>query len=188
MASLNDLIASDRERGFEEFVRAYQHRVFAYALAITGHHDAADDIAQESFLRVHRAFGRYPTERIRELPLTRWMFKITLNVARNHARSRRSRARLYDSERRDMLTRPLLAPGADEEAEKKRVQREVARFIAMLPPHHAEAVTLRWVMDLSYQQASEVLGRPVGTVKSDVHRGLAGLRRLIQEHNRGMEI
>jgi RNA polymerase sigma-70 factor (ECF subfamily) len=188
-ATLANLLACDRDRGFEELVRAYQHRLFAYCLVLTGHHDEADDVAQDTFLRAYRAFGRYPPERIRELPLQPWLHKIALNLVRNRVRDRHAFRRKHDAEAREAAIRgPVTARATEDEAESRRVMRELGSLIAKLPPSQRDALVLRWVQDLSYVQAAEVLDRPVNTVKSDVHRGMAALRESIKNHDRGIEL
>jgi RNA polymerase sigma factor (sigma-70 family) len=186
-ASLPSLLVREPDRGFEELVRTYQHRVFAYALALTGHHDVADDVAQDTFVRAYRALRRYSAEQIERLSLSPWLHRITLNLVRNRARDRQAFLRKHDAERAELASGPGAAPGADHEAEGRERQRALTRLVASLPPHHRDAVVLRWVQGMSYAEAAEVLGRAEGTVKSDVHRGLATLRRLIAEQSEVLE-
>lgn len=185
---LPHLLAREPERGFEALVREYQHRLFAYAVALTGHHDVADDVAQETFIRAYRALAGYRPEQIQGLALSPWLYRIALNLVRNRARDRQAFERKHAAEGRELETRGRrVGPGADEEADSRRRQEELASLIASLPPNHRDAVVLRWVQGMSYAEAAEVLDRPQGTVKSDVHRGLATLRHLIEDGNRGAE-
>jgi RNA polymerase sigma-70 factor (ECF subfamily) len=68
-------------------------------------------------------------------------------------------------------------PGPEGQALNRAAMRELARHLSELPKPHRSAVVLRFVQGLSYQEAASLLGQPEGTVKSNVHRGLAALRR-----------
>ena len=107
-----------------------------------------------------------------------WLYRITLNVVRNRLR------------RRQVPRAPLEAagtqasqdsPGPAASAERSETRRELTAALAALPRRYREAVLLRHVEDLSYPEAAAVLARPVGTVKSDVHRGLAQLRAALHD-------
>src|SRR5215212_9426715 len=82
-------LAADLDGTFEALVRAYQDRLFAFGLRLTGSPRDAEEIAQDAFVRAYRALTRYPAEQIRTLKLRAWLFQVTVNVARNRARTRR---------------------------------------------------------------------------------------------------
>jgi RNA polymerase sigma-70 factor (ECF subfamily) len=83
---LSALLATDLDRYFEQLLLAYQHRLYAFALRLTGNAQDAEDIVQEAFLRAHHALKNYPSSRIQSLHLLHWLYKIALNVFRNHMR------------------------------------------------------------------------------------------------------
>src|ERR1700716_3619674 len=87
-ADLKETLAGDLFAGFEALVHAYQHRLYAFGLAMSGEPADAEEIAQDTFLRAHGALRRYPPERIRELKLSGWLHQIALNVFRNRVRRR----------------------------------------------------------------------------------------------------
>lgn len=152
---------------FEAVVTEHQNHVFNFALGLTGSRADAEDLAQEAFWRAYRATSDWPAER----PL-RWrpyLLKITLNLQRNRARARKNIVHLNGSE-------PSAGAGPEETAIARTRTRAVLSRIQSLPRHYREAVLLRYAHDLSYDEISSVLGRPLGTVKSDVHRGLALLK------------
>ena len=128
-------------------------------------------MAQEAFVRAYRALRRYPPERVRELRLRPWLARIALNVGRNEIRSRRSHDALDEAGE-------VAAPGAGplRIAERNDERRMWARLLSGLPERYRLAVALRYVDELSYPELAETLGRPLGSVKSDVHRGTALLR------------
>jgi RNA polymerase sigma-70 factor, ECF subfamily len=158
------------ERLFERMVCEHQNRVFAFGLALTGNRHDAEEVAQDTFLRAYRALVTYPPDRIRELKQKAWLHRIALNVVRNRARGVRPRlVELNGSE-------PDRALGPEDGVLLKMEMDELASRVAGLPARYREAVVLRHVQELSYQEAADALGQPVGTVKANVHRGLKMLR------------
>jgi RNA polymerase sigma-70 factor (ECF subfamily) len=158
------------ERLFERMVHEHQDRVFALSLALTGNRHDAEEVAQDTFLRAYRALVTYEPDRIRELKQRAWLHRIALNVVRNRVRGVRPRlVELNGSE-------PDHALGTEDGALLKIELDALAVRVAGLPPRYREAVVLRHVQELSYQEAAHALGQPVGTVKANVHRGLKLLR------------
>jgi len=158
------------ERVFERLVRDNQDRVYAVSLALTGNRHDAEEVAQDTFMRAYKALATYPPERVRELKQRAWLHRITVNVVRNRVRGVRPRlVELNGSE-------PSSASGPEEDVIRKLEVDALASRVAGLPPRYREAVVLRHIHELSYAEAAEALGQPVGTVKANVHRGLKMLR------------
>jgi RNA polymerase sigma-70 factor, ECF subfamily len=158
------------ERLFERMVHEHQDRLFAFGLALTGNRHDAEEVAQDTFLRAYRALVTYEPERIKELKQKAWLHRIALNVVRNRTRGVRPRlVELNGSE-------PDKALGPEAGALLKMEIDSLARRVACLPTRYRDAVVLRHVQELSYEEAADALGQPVGTVKSNVHRGLKLLR------------
>jgi RNA polymerase sigma-70 factor, ECF subfamily len=158
------------EHVFERMVQDHQDRLYALGYALTGNRHDAEEVAQDTLLRAYRALVRYPPERVRELKQRAWLHRIAVNVARN--RHRRSGPRMVELNGSEQDA----APGPETRALQRLELDGVAAALACLPERYREAVVLRCVQDLSYAEAAEVLGQPVGTVKSNVHRGLRLLR------------
>jgi RNA polymerase sigma-70 factor (ECF subfamily) len=157
-------------------VNEHQHRVFALSLALTGNRHDAEEVAQDTFLRAYRALVTYSPDRIRELKQKAWLHRIALNVVRNRVRGVRPRlVELNGSE-------PDHTPGPEAGALLKADIDALAVRVAALPARYRDAVVLRHVQELSYEEAADALGQPVGTVKSNVHRGLKLLRGDEDDH------
>ncbi len=173
-------LASDLDGAFEALVRAYQDRLYAFALRLTGSPRDAEEIAQDAFVRSYRALARYPADRIETLKLRAWLFQVTVNVARNRVRVRRLAETPLGSPdgTRDVLAdRPDdLHEAPEQAAERQDEQARLAAIVATLPERYRAAVVLRHVQGLSYPEIAAALGQPTGTVKSNVHRGVAALR------------
>lgn len=164
------------ERVFERMVREHQHRVYAVGFALTGNRHDAEEVAQDTFLRAYRALATYPPGRIRDLKQKPWLHRIAVNVVRNRVRGAKTRTtELNGSEPDD-------APGPESQALQRAAMDDLACRLAGLPPRFREAVVLRHVHEMSYEEVAEALEQPVGTVKSNVHRGLRLLRG--EDHDR----
>ena len=164
------------ERLFERMVNEHQDRVFALSLALTGNRHDAEEVAQDTFLRAYRALVTYSPDRIRELKQKAWLHRIALNVVRNRVRGVRPRlVELNGSE-------PDHTPGPEAGALLKADIDALAGRVAALPARYRDAVVMRHVQELSYEEAADALGQPVGTVKSNVHRGLKLLRGDEDDH------
>ena len=181
--SLTARLAVDLDGAFEQLVLAHQDRLFSIALRLTGDPHDAEEVAQDAFVRAYRAFAGYDGERIRGIHLRPWLATITVNLARNVGR----RARTRPSE----ATLPEAAVPADDprmRPEALVVRRESARrwagLVRELPERYRIPVVLRHVDDLSYPEMAEVLGRPQGTLKAQVHRGLVMLRAALDAAER----
>jgi len=167
-AALIGRLSADLDGAFPVLVEAHQDRLFTIALRVLGNRSDAEEAAQDAFVRAYRAIAGYPAERIRELRLRPWLATIVLNVCRNRVRVRRVATT-------ELAFEPAAEPAADPFS--SRHGREVwAALLATLPPTQRVAVVLRHVDGLSYTEMAEALGRPEGTVKAQVHRGLAALR------------
>jgi RNA polymerase sigma-70 factor, ECF subfamily len=173
-------LARDLDTHFEDLVVCFQDRLFGFALRLLSSSRDAEEATQDAFVRAYRALQGYAPERRRELHLRAWLFQIVLNVVRNRVR----RARLAETPIDAELETVLPANVADEQPEIAAVRsertRDLARALATLPDRYGAAVSLRHVHGLSYEEAAEVLGQPVGTTKSDVHRGLRLLRESLE--------
>lgn len=172
MDDLSARLATDLDGSFVELVCEHQDLVFGVALRVVRDGASAEDIAQEAFVRAYRALKRYPQQQIEELKPRPWLARIALNLARNHVRSLKFHSDLEAAAEYV----PSTTDGPVKLSERRDDRRMWARLLGGLPDRYRLAVALRHVDGLSYEELSETLGRPVGSVKSDVHRGVALLR------------
>ena len=173
MDDLPARLANDLDGCFGDLVRAHQDLVFGVALRVVKDGASAEDVAQEAFVRAYKALRKYDTQRITQLKPRPWLAQIALNLARNHVRA----ARDYDDIDDETTPQiPSREEGPVKLAERRDDKRMWAQLLAGLPAKYRMPVALRHVEGLSYEELSEALGRPVGSVKSDVHRGVALLR------------
>jgi RNA polymerase sigma factor (sigma-70 family) len=174
-------LARDLDGSFEALVVAHQRLVFGLALRVVADRADAEEVAQDTFVRAYHALAGYEAERVAAMRLRPWLAQIALNLARNRVRRRPPPHRpLEDGDGQPLA---VAAPAAAEPAElaERRVERDRwAGLLAGLPRGQREAVVLRHVEGLPYAEVAEILGRPVGTVKTHVHRGVRQLRERLE--------
>ena len=182
-------LADDLDRAFEALVVGHQDRLYTIALRMLGDRGDAEEAAQDALVRAYRALATYDGERIRELRLRAWLTTIVLNRCRSVATRRTTRGPRPISIDGDParpiaeLESPAAAAPAEVAERHSERDRWAARLMA-LPLAYRTAVVLRHVDGLSYPEVAEVLGRPEGTVKAQVHRGIAILRTMLESERR----
>jgi RNA polymerase sigma-70 factor (ECF subfamily) len=138
---------------FEDLVRQYQGDVWRFAHHFTRDRTLADDVTQEAFLRAFRFLGGFRGDS----RFTSWLFRIARNCAMDQLRVRKTNL--------ERESRAPLGPTSDPQA---RVELHAA--LDAVTPDHREPFLLVEVFGLSYQEAADVLGVRVGTIKSRMHR------------------
>jgi RNA polymerase sigma factor (sigma-70 family) len=169
-------LVHDLDTGFIEMFETYQHVVFSTALRICGRWADAEDVTAESFLRAYRALSGYRRDQVLALRPRSWLLTIALNLWRNQQRDA-ARRPVYEPWEQ-ALDPPDSRPGVADTVGLRETERELAALLAVLPPDQRAAVVLRHVVELPVAEIATVLGRPAGTVKSDISRGLRRLREL----------
>ncbi|MEA3503469.1 MAG: RNA polymerase sigma factor [Actinomycetota bacterium] len=176
---LTNRLASDRDRAFPDLVKALQDGIYSGALQFTRNRQDAEDVTQETFVRVYRTLESYDEDRIRDLQLRPWVWTITLNLCRNLSRTakRHPEAPLVD-DRIDRTTDTAGEAAANVDLAAWRLR------LASLTDPQRTAVVLHHVVGLPYGEIAESTGRSESTTRSDVRRGLARLRTLLEEEMR----
>jgi RNA polymerase sigma-70 factor (ECF subfamily) len=189
--SLSADLAADLDAAFEGMVRTFQDRLYSFAHRLCGNREDAEEVAQDSFVRAYRALKTYPAERIRALSLQAWLYRITLNVARNKWRGKRVRLVSLENGGADgeAARRAWEAPDAagrrpDSRLEQEQDRAGLASLVATLPERYRAALILRYVEGLRLEEVAAILKQPLGTAKSNVHRAVNLLRRAITDSRR----
>ena len=151
-----------------DLVERHYRELYRYAFSVLREERAAEDAVQDAFERAFSALGRYSEERLRAMKLRPWMYRITLNVARNRLRRRREVP----------VEDPSVVGGAASDEDREAVM-DVLAGLGKLPERQRVAVTLRYLQDMPYAEISGVTGWPEGTAKTLVRRGLMRLRSLM---------
>ena len=164
---------------FEPLVRRYERRLFGYFLNLVEDPATAADLAQETFVRVYRAAGRYQESGKFES----WLFRIAANLVRSRQRRPDQRMPHLSLEEAPAGARELASHGRearpDEAAWRAELRDALQKALPRLPFVFREAVLLRDVEGRSYREIAEMLGVEEGTVKSRAHRGRKHLKELL---------
>lgn len=162
-----DLRDTEPDREFRDFYGAQATRLKRLALALTADPREADDLVQEALLRAYRSWSR-----IREEDPGPYVRRTLANLHRNSLR------RKVVERRHLRVVKAEVAPSHDDGVEHTL---RVAAALRHLSPIQRAAVILRYYDDLSQADIARILDRPIGTVKSDLHRALRRLRPLLDE-------
>ena len=182
-------LADDLDSAFEGLVLAHQDRLYTIALRMLGDRGDAEEATQDALVRAYRALASYDRARIGQLRLRPWLTTIVLNRCRSVGARRATRGPRPISIEGD-ADRPVVEPEAPDGAtptavaERHAERERWAVRLAALPMAYRTAIVLRHVDGLSYPEAAEALGRPEGTVKAQVHRGIALLRTMLEAESR----
>ena len=162
-----------------ELVGRHHAELYRYARVLLRDAPAAEDAVQEAFSKAFAALGRYSGERIKALRLRPWLYRITLNVARDAWRDGRRREVSVAGGPGENDGRPEVVPGVtgvDREA-----WMDVVAVLGRLSERQRVAVSLRYLEDLPYAGISAATGWPESTCKTLVRRGLGRLGALLSE-------
>ncbi len=159
------VVSGDRG-AFDQVMREHEDRVFAVCLRVLGDREAALDAAQDTFLTVFRKAGQFQGNSA----LGTWIYRIAVNTCYDQIRRAKRRPVESIPEHIDPSD-----PGAEQAIESAGHRPEIETALASLPAEFRNAVILSDLEGLPLPEVAEILGVPVGTVKSRVFRG----RRLL---------
>jgi RNA polymerase sigma-70 factor (ECF subfamily) len=173
----DDAAKRQKDRDFEREALPWLPHVARYALSLTRSDDDADDLVQETYLRAYRSWTQYTVG----TECRAWLFRICRNLFLR-TRQRETREVHYDDPDLEALAVAAVHASAQQKGYGDLFMRvdlsdAVERALADLPDAFRDAVILVDVQDQSYDTAAQVLGVPIGTVRSRLFRG----RRLLQE-------
>ena len=161
------------EHNWDEIVRTHADRVYRHAYRLAGNKADAEDLTQETFVRVFRSLHRYTPGTFEG-----WLHRITTNLFLDMVR-RRARIR-FDALPDDASDRlPSPSAGPEQTYDDNRLDPEIREALAALPPDFRDAVVLADLEELSYEEIADTLGIKVGTVRSRIHRGRVLLRQAL---------
>jgi len=156
-------------RAFEHLLAVYWRPILAFSTRLLHDGEAADDVAQETFLRVWINRGEIQPRQLRA-----YIFRVARNLVVDETRKRGVRARAVGI--------PLTMQRPDQVVERGEQHEAIRHAVDALPPRRREAFILAYLHELSYKEAAEVLGVSVATVKNHVAMALVDLRRSLAGH------
>jgi RNA polymerase sigma-70 factor (ECF subfamily) len=189
-ADVVQLARQGRETAFRELVRRYERPVFSLIFRMVRNRETAEDLSQDTFVKVLNHIDRYSPE----FKFSSWLFKIANNVAIDHLRRRQletvsidgsphaASAAEVESTSFDVVARQETAL---EEIEARELGGTIERAIARLRPEYRACIMLRHVEGRSYEEIAATLDLPLGTVKTYIHRARHELRHALQHVREG---
>jgi RNA polymerase sigma-70 factor (ECF subfamily) len=162
-----DVAAAEREESFSAFVASHRERARRLAWRLVGGDEAAaEDVAQDAFIKAYRGLKNFRGE----AKLETWFYRILMRQAQDYRRWRAVRD-LWSGMREDG-THPPSPEGLGDPG----LRRRIASALDRLSRRQREAFTLVHLEGFTVQECAELLGKPTGTVKSHLHRALTTLR------------
>lgn len=156
---------------FGELVQRYQVSVFNVCFRFVGERREAEDLAQETFIRVYERLGTFDIDK----PFGPWVRRVAANICLNHL-ERKSFVRVPLDEEFEPPTEPL-STSPENTIEKRERASEVRDALRTLPPHFRAVIELRHFQELDYAEIAAALDLPMNTIKSHLFRA----RKLLAE-------
>jgi len=176
-------LAESLDRAFPDLVTTHQDRLYTIALRMLGDPNEAEEATQDALVRAYRALATFDRARMADLRLRGWLATIVLNRCRSRLSRRLTMTPTLSL---DVVVEggaePVSsgAPGPEAMAVQRDARDAWAIRLGRLPTAYRAAVILHHVDGLTYPEMAEALGRPEGTLKAQVHRGLAALRTMLE--------
>jgi RNA polymerase sigma-70 factor, ECF subfamily len=177
-----------REDAYRELIKRYERPVYSLIYRMVRDNETAEDLAQETFIKVLNNIDRYRPE----FKFSSWLFKIANNITIDHLRRRQLDTISIEGSpdaltgERQRATAVTVASGGEsplEELESKEIGASIEQAIAKLRPEYRACIILRHVEDYSYDEIAEIVKLPLGTVKTYIHRA----RQELREHLEGLK-
>jgi RNA polymerase sigma-70 factor, ECF subfamily len=174
-AALIERCLRREQSAWEEIVARYRRKVFHIAYKFTGKHDEAEDLSQEIFLKVFKSLDKFN----RDADFSTWLSSVARNYCIDHYRAMRREKEVVVEDLVAMDLAPAASGNPHRALEDRDRRSFLRRGLELLPEKLKEAVILRDLQGLSYQEMADRLRLPEGTVKSRINRGREELARLL---------
>ena len=183
-ADVAALAKQGREEAFRELIRRYERPVFSLVFRMVRDRETAEDLAQDTFVKVLNHIDRYRPE----FKLSSWLFKIANNVTIDYLRKRQLDTVSMDGSPHAGTASEVEATSFDVEArqesaldeiEARELGSAIERAIARLRPEYRSCIMLPHVEGRSYEEIAAILDLPLGTVKTYIHRARNELRKML---------
>jgi RNA polymerase sigma-70 factor, ECF subfamily len=163
------------EAAFAELVDRYKNLVYGVISQTAADRDAMDDLAQEVFLKIHRGLRSFRGD----AKLSTWIFRIVRNVCLEARAARKPMASL--DERREDGQLKFQPAATDPAFQGIEVRERLEKAIAQLPVESRFLISAYYFAGQPYQELADILGVPIGTVKTNLHRTKQRLRAIMQQ-------
>ena len=166
---------------FDEIVYRYKDRLVNFLFRYTGNRDDSEDLAQDAFIKLYRSKHLY--QEIAKF--STWFYTIAINVAKTYIKKKSKLSTLsisdYDPENDKDFDIPANVLEPDEETNARLENYYIQKAINSLDDTYKEAIILRDIQDLDYEEIAKILDIPIGTVKSKINRGREKLKVILKD-------
>lgn len=178
------LAASGSEKAYRELLDRYQRPVFSLIYRMVRDREQAEDLAQETFVKVFNHIESFNPK----YKFSSWIFKIASNLTIDALRKKDLKTVSLDGSRNaetadEVDATRITVESRDENPEEfleaKELGQEIERAIALLRPEYRQAILLRHVEGRPYEEIADIMGVPLGTVKTFIHRARGELRETL---------
>lgn len=174
-------LEQDDQDAFRTLVERHQERVFGYLMGMVRDRDVANDLFQETYLRVIRAMRSERGSYERQGRWLAWVMRIARNSALDHLRRRKKWRDVDDGEESFWDRMPDDGPTADEKYVRAQEAGLLEECIERLPPEQREVVLLRHETDLTFREIAELTGVSINTALGRMRYALINLRKMMSE-------
>jgi RNA polymerase sigma-70 factor, ECF subfamily len=168
------------EAALGELIRRYQQKLFYYVVKIAGNRDDAEDMVQETFLKVYENIQGFDADK----KFSSWIYRISHNLTINHLK-KNQRLKAVEAHTLDWLeehhreVEDFLA-----KEERQKLTDEMVNMLEYLRPEYREVIVLYYFEEKSYNEISDILRIPEATVGVWLRRGREQLRKLVEKYER----
>lgn len=169
---LVEYVRTQNQEAYREVILRYQDKIMRYVNSLTKDDASSSDIVQETFIKAFINLNGFDTKR----KFSSWIYRIAHNQAMNY----------FSAHHRHEIVLPDdLEIASDEDIEAELVQREITEEVrgclAELPIHYAEPLTLFFIEDKSYEEISDIMRLPIGTVGTRINRAKNLVKKICQK-------
>ncbi len=169
------LSEASRNSAFQELVTRYQERLYWHVRKMVLNHDDADDVLQNTFIKVWKSLGQFRGES----SLFTWLYRIATNESITFINSRKRHSLVSMNEVSDYLKNRL---EADDYLEGSDIQKKLQKAILTLPDKQRLVFNMRYFEEMPYQQMSEILDTSVGALKASYHHAARKVEEFISNN------
>jgi RNA polymerase sigma-70 factor (ECF subfamily) len=159
------------EKAFRDIVERHFPMAYSVVRAVLGDHADIEDVVQEVFIKVYRGLSRFRSES----KLSTWIYRIARNEAVNAARRPAASGPPLD----EVDIRAPFQDSPEEQYRRTEQRHHLGRYLDRLSPDHRVVLELRYMGEKSYEEISELMDMPLGTVKTNIHRAKMELKRIM---------
>ncbi len=171
-AVIRQCVQGDRDR-FSILVERYKSMVYSVAYRMLGDYDAANDAGQDSFIAAFEGLKDFQYSS----KFSTWLYRIVMNKCKDRLRSVKNNIPIDDI----AAVRPSGTANPEESASGREYRDAVQAALNKLPPDYREALVLKHIEELDYEEMSHILGTAVGTLKVRTHRGRELLKQVLEK-------